>query len=119
MLMVIGFLITLILFFVISAVSIPFTIFQNSFDHEWQDWLAKALVFLIIVIPAIFSVVFGASLISSRVRVNKFFAFGSLGLWISSIVGVVILSLGVVKNFTNEINFANRSEERRVGKECL
>lgn len=108
-LMGIGFLITAILVFVISAVSIPFTIFQNSFDHEWQDWLAKALVFLIIVIPAIFSVVFGASLISSRVRVNKFFVFGSLGLWISSIVGVVILSLGVVKNFTNEINFADKN----------
>lgn len=108
-LMGIGFLLTAILVFVISAVSIPFTIFQNSFDYAWQDWLAKALVFLIVVVPAIFSVVFGVSLISSRVRVNKFFALGSLGLWILSIVGVIVLSLGVVKNFTNEINFANKN----------
>lgn len=108
-LMGVAFLITAILVFVISAVSIPFIFFQNSFDHTWQDWLAKALVFLVIVIPAIFSIVIGARLISPRVKLNKFLVLGSLGSWIASIVGVAVLSLTVVKNYANEINFSEKN----------
>lgn len=104
----IGFVISAILILVLSAIKIPFLIFDNSFDYPWQDWLAKSLIFLTVIIPALFSILLGAKLISRRVKVNRILAGSALGLWVIAIIGSSVLSFSIMKNFNNEIEFADK-----------
>ncbi|MFV0304390.1 MAG: PspC domain-containing protein [Moheibacter sp.] len=102
--------------FIISAIAIiimpsnqmPVEFFGYLVDYPWQGTLSKILILILVIIPAVLLIIFGARLISSRVKINKTFTLTSLLIWVISIIGTAVLVGNLSRNFTRDIEFADK-----------
>lgn len=104
----IGLIIGAIALLITSSAELPMQVFGYIVDYEWQDWGAKALMIILMVVPALLLIILGARLISNRVPVNKTFVWSSLALWFIALIGASILGVSLAKNFTRDIEFADK-----------
>ena len=104
----IGLIIGAIALLITSASEIPSEFFGYFVDYPWQDWSAKIMGLVLLTIPAILFILFGARLISRRVKISKYFVIGSSFVWFLAIVGSVVLVGTLFKNFTRNIEFSER-----------
>ncbi len=104
----IGLIIGAIALLITSSAELPMQVFGYIVDYEWQDWAAKAIVVILMVVPAILLITLGARLISNRVKVNKTFVWSSLALWFIALIGASVLGVSLAKNFTRDIEFADK-----------
>lgn len=87
---------------------IPFKFFSYVVDYEWQEWAAKSIGMILLLIPAILFMIFGARLISNRVKTNKIFVISSVVIWFMAIIGASILSISLASNFNRKIEFSEK-----------
>jgi len=104
----IGLIIGAIALLITSSAELPMQVFGYIVDYEWQDWGAKALMVILMIVPALLLIILGARLISDRVTVNKTFVWSSLALWFIALIGASILGVSLAKNFTRDIEFADK-----------
>lgn len=104
----IGLIIGAISLLVTTFTGMPVEIFGYIFDYEWQNVLAKVMLMLLIIIPAILCTVLGARLISQRVKISKVFIFSSLVIWVLALIGVSIMALSFGKNFMHDIEYSDK-----------
>lgn len=104
----IGLIIGAIALLITSSAELPMQVFGYIVDYEWQDWGAKVLLVILMVVPAILLIILGARLISNRITVNKTFVWSSLALWFIALIGATVLGVSLAKNFTRDIEFADK-----------
>ncbi len=104
----IGLIIGAIALLITSASEMPMEFFGYIVDYSWQDWASKVLIMILMVVPAILFILLGARLISERVKINKTFIWSSVALWFIALIGSTALGVSLVKNFTRDIEFADR-----------
>lgn len=104
----IGFLIGAVATLFSYSSGIPFKFFSYVVDYEWQEWTAKGLVMVLLLIPAILSILFGARLMSSRVKINKLSVFSSIALWFIAVIGASVLAVSLGSNFNRDIEFSEK-----------
>ena len=104
----IGLLIGAITLFITTFSGIPVQFFGYFLDYEWQNVVAKILLVVVFVIPAILLTVLGARLISRRVKISKTFVFTSLVIWILSIFAGTVMGINIGKNFTHDIEYSDK-----------
>ncbi len=104
----IGLIIGAIALLITSSAELPMQVFGYIVDYEWQDWAAKAIMVILMIVPAILLITLGARLISNRVKVNKTFVWSSLALWFIALIGASVLGVSLAKNFTRDIEFADK-----------
>lgn len=104
----IGLIIGTVALLITATSDLPVQFFGYIADHPWQDWAIKILVFVLMAIPGILLILFGVRLISDRIRINKAFVIGSIVLWIMAILGSGIVAGSLFKNFTRNIEFAEK-----------
>lgn len=104
----IGLIIGAIALLVTASSELPVQFFGYVVDYEWQDWGAKALILVLMAIPAILLIILGARLISSRVKTNKTFVLSAVVLWFIALIASAVLVGTLFKNFTQDIEFADK-----------
>ena len=104
----IGLIIGAIALLVTASSELPVQFFGYVVDYEWQDWGAKALILVLMAIPAILLILLGARLISSRVKTNKTFVLSAVVLWFIALIASAVLVGTLFKNFTRDIEFADK-----------
>ena len=104
----IGFLIGAVATLFSYSSGIPFKFFSYVVDYEWQEWAAKGLVMVLLLIPAILSILFGARLMSSRVKNNTQFKNRNNGKKRYSVRGGVVLGVSLGSNFNRDIEFSEK-----------
>lgn len=104
----IGLIIGAIALLITASSELPVQFFGYVVDYEWQDWGAKALILILMTIPAILLIILGARLISSRVKTNKTFVLSAVVLWFIALIASAVLVGTLFKNFTQDIEFADK-----------
>src|SRR5690606_35491075 len=104
----IGLIIGAIALLITASSELPVQFFGYVVDYEWQDWGAKALILVLMAIPAILLILLGARLISSRVKTNKTFVLSAVVLWFIALIASAVLVGTLFKNFTRDIEFADK-----------
>ena len=104
----IGLIIGAIALLITSTSELPMQVFGYIVDYDWQDWGAKVLTMILMVVPALLLIILGARLISDRVKVNKTFVWSSVAIWFIALIGATILGVSLAKNFTRDIEFADK-----------
>lgn len=104
----IGLIIGAIALLITASSELPVQFFGYVVDYEWQDWGAKALILVLMAIPAILLIILGARLISSRVKTNKTFVLSAVVLWFIALIASAVLVGTLFKNFTRDIEFADK-----------
>ena len=104
----IGLIIGAIALLITSSAELPMQVFGYIVDYDWQDWGAKALMLILMIIPALLLIILGARLISNRIKVNKTFVWSSMALWFIALIAASILGVSLAKNFTRDIEFADK-----------
>lgn len=102
----IGLLIGVLVLLFAVAFTVPMQFMGLVLDGPWQEWSFKAFIFILCAVPAILLTLLGARMISSRVKINRWFILGSLILWVASLIGVSALSIMVAKSFSTEVEVA-------------
>lgn len=104
----IGLIIGAIALLISSAAELPVQFFGYVVDYKWQDWATKVLVFLLMAIPSILLIILGARLISKRVKVSKNLIWGSVILWIITVIASALLAGSLIRNFTRDIEYTDK-----------
>jgi len=104
----IGLIIGAISLLVTTFTGMPVEIFGYFFDYEWQNVLAKTLLMILMIIPAILTMALGARLISKRVKISKMFVFSSLIIWVLAIIAATIMGVSFGKNFMHDIEYTDK-----------
>ena len=104
----IGLIIGAIALLITASSELPVQFFGYVVDYEWQDWGAKALILILMTIPAILLIILGARLISSRVKTNKTFVLSAVVLWFIALIASAVLVGTLFKNFTQDIEFTDK-----------
>lgn len=104
----IGLIVAAISLLVTTFTGIPVEIFGYVFDYEWQHVMAKILAVVLFAVPAILCIIFGARLISRRVKINRVFVFSSLVIWLLAIIGGTFMGVSFAKNFMHNIEYADK-----------
>lgn len=104
----IGLIIGSVALLITSSFEMPMQFFGYIVDHPWQEWAVKILSFILMAVPGVLLILFGVRLISDRIKINKTFVFSSIALWILAILGSAIIAGTLVKNFTRNIEFADK-----------
>lgn len=87
---------------------IPFRFFGYIIDYAWQEWTAKALILLLMVLPAILFILFGFKLLSNRIKINKYLVGSFTAIWTLSLIGIILLGQTIYTNFKQEIELNER-----------
>ncbi|HUH35843.1 MAG TPA: PspC domain-containing protein [Moheibacter sp.] len=88
---------------------IPLRFFGYVIDYSWQSWSAKAMIFILLTIPALLFSLVGARLISTRVKIRKTLIISAVAVWIATLIGGSILALSLAKNYMNEVEFSEKN----------
>lgn len=88
---------------------VPLNFFGYIIDFGWQSWVAKAILFVLLMIPSLLFSLIGARMISSRVKINKTLVIVAIITWFVSLIAGSFLGLSLAKNFMNEIEFSEKN----------
>src|SRR5690606_19139803 len=114
----IGLIIGAIALLISSATEMPFQFFGYIVDYPWQETIAKIIVMLLMVIPALLFIILGARLISDRVKVSRTLVFTLIGIWFIAGISGTVLGVSIAKNFTRDIEFSDK-KSFAVSKDTL
>lgn len=87
----------------------PMKIFNHIVDYEWQSWATKIFGFLLLGIPAYFLMLFGIKMMYDKMKIHKTISLTAVGVWLIAILGASVLTSTLVKSFSRNIEYSNKS----------